>query len=252
MFLALIMLSLPVEALPVHNLLVAAKQASALATEPPRADEAASVDLQIFGIKLTDVLLLVLTAAALILTWSITAYQWRLARKQNAVQLHADYYGVEHYVNVVSAVVQVRLKWLYTPDDKERHAYRQLVAAGWAPAVLKTGEAPTAVRFRLYVRRNARENIDAADAHYHASAGAAGLSEHQAVAALLHFWSRLAGLLDARAIDRRMAKEFFAPAYEYNREFFASLREMIEPSIVRGDPRPAWLEHTRTLERFFG
>ena len=211
---------------------------------------ASGADLFIFGIKLTDVLLLVLTAAALILTWAITAYQWRLARKQNAIQLHAEYYSIEHYVNVVSAAGQVRLKWLHTPDEKERGEYRRLVAAGWAPAILDTGD-PAAVRFRLYVRRPGQPDVDPVLGHYQASGGTA-LSEHQAVAALLHFWSRLAGLLDAKAVDRKMAKEFFAPAYEYNREFFASLRDTVEPSIVRGDPRPAWIEHTRTLERFFG
>jgi hypothetical protein len=213
--------------------------------------EGRSIDLEVFGIKFTDVLLLVLTAAALVLTWAITAYQWRLARKQNAVQLHAEYYSVEHYGSVVSAVVQVRQKWLSISDENERTAYRQLVAAGWAPAALKTGEAPSAVRFRLYVRRDDQPNLDPIEAHYHVPAGVAGLSEHEALAALLHFWSRLAGLLDAKAVDRRLAREFFAPAYEYNRVFFASLREMVGPSIVRGDPRPAWLDHTRALEQFF-
>jgi hypothetical protein len=208
--------------------------------------------VQIAGIKLTDVLLLVLTAAALILTWAITAYQWRLARKQNAVQLHAEYYSVEHYANVVSAVGQVRLKWLSTPDHEDRAAYRQLVAAGWAPAALGTDETTAAVTFRLYVGHDSRTDVDRTKEHYHEPVGATGLSEHQAVAALLHFWSRLAGLLDANAVDRRLAKEFFAPAYAYNREFFADLRDTIESSIVPADTRPAWLDHTRTLERFFG
>jgi hypothetical protein len=219
---------------------------------PTRAAATEPAELQIAGIRLTDVLLLVLTAAALLLTWAITAYQWRLTRKQNAIQLHAEYYSIEHYVNVVSAVGQVRLKWLSTPDEKERATYRRLVAAGWAPAALGTGETTPAVRFRLYVRQDDRANVDRTKAHYHEPASAGGLSEHQAVAALLHFWSRLAGLLDAKAVDRQLAKEFFAPAYEYNREFLGSLRETIELSIIPGDTRPAWLDHTRALDRFFG
>lgn len=222
--------------------------ASHVRAESPQGEVA---NLQLFGITLTDVLLLTLTAAALILTWAITVYQWRLARKQNAVQLHAEYYGFEHYVNVVSAVVQVRLKWLYTPDEGQRSAYRKLVAAGWSPGALENDQAPAAVRYRLYVRQS-DQAADPIVSHYHASASATGLTEHQAVAALLHFWSRLAALLDSKAVDRRLAKELFAPAYEYNRQFFASLRETIEGSIVHGDPRPAWLDHTRTLERLFG
>jgi hypothetical protein len=232
-------------------LLTSRVEAAPLEGTAGTANSGARIDLDVFGIKFTDVLLLVLTAAALVLTWAITAYQWRLARKQNAVQLHAEYYSVEHYGSVVSAVVQVRQRWMSLPGENERTAYRRLVAAGWAPAALKTGEAPSAVRFRLYVRRDVQPNIDPIEAHYHVPAGVAGLSEHEAVAALLHFWSRLAGLLDAKAVDRRLAREFFAPAYEYNREFFAGLRELVEPSIVRGDPRPAWLDHTRALEKFF-
>lgn len=228
--------------------------ASLVLSSPVRAGapQGGTANLQFFGITLTDVLLLTLTAAALILTWAITVYQWRLARKQYAVQLHAEYYGFEHYVNVVSAVVQVRLKWLFTPDDGQRSAYRELVAAGWAPGALKTDQAPHDVTYRLYVRQSEQAADDPIVSHYHASASATGLTEHQAVGALLHFWSRLAALLDAKAVDRRLSKELFAPAYEYNRQFFASLRETIEASIVAGDPRPAWLDHTRTLERLFG
>jgi hypothetical protein len=209
-------------------------------------------DLFILGIKLTDVLLLTLTAAALILTWAITAYQWRLTRKQNAVQLHGEYYGVEHYANVVAAVVQVRLKWRFLPDTVQRSAYQDLVTAGWAPDVLKTGEDAGLIKFRLYVRQTDRTNADLMYEHFHAPASMSGLTEHQAVAALLHFWSRVAGLLQAKAVDRHLAREFFAPAYEYNRQFFACLRERVEASLSRSDPRPAWLGHTRALERFFG
>lgn len=199
--------------------------------------------------KLTDVLLLVLTAAALVLTWAITTYQWRLARRQNAIQLHSEYYAVDHYASVVSPIAQMRLKWLHLPEDHEREQYRDVIAAGWAPALLFSGGDAGTRRFKLYVHSDYPET-SAVHAHYHVTSDSR-LSEHQALASMLHFWSRLAGLLDAKAIDRRLAKQFFAPAYEHNREFFAGLRERVRRGTVDGDPHSSWLEHTELLERFF-
>jgi len=206
--------------------------------------------LEALEMKLTDVLLLALTAAALVLTWAITSYQWRLARRQNAIQLHGEYYGVGHYASVVSPTGQVRLKWLHLPDQHEREQYRDVIAAGWAPALLFTGGDAGIRRFKLYVHSDYPET-DLIHSHYHAVMGDSGLSEHQALASMLHFWSRVAGLLEAKAIDRGLARQFFTPAYEYNRKFFAELRERVRKGSVEDDSRPAWLEHTELLERFF-
>ena len=207
--------------------------------------------LEALGVKFTDVLLLVLTAAALVLTWAITVYQWKLSRKQNAINLHAEYYSVDHYAKVVSPIVQIRLRWLHLPDLNERELYRDVIAAGWAPALLLGDETSSGGnRFRIYVHTDDAES-DLVHAHYHVPIGSAGLSEHQALAALLHFWSRLAGLLEAKAIDPRLAKQFFAPAYQYNKEFFAGLRQRVAKGYLEGDPYPAWLTHTELLERFF-
>jgi hypothetical protein len=206
--------------------------------------------LEALELKLTDVLLLALTAAALVLTWAITSYQWRLARRQNAIQLHGEYYGVNHYASVVSPITRIRLKWLHLPDEHEREQYRDVIAAGWAPALLFTGGDAGTRRFKLYVHSDYPET-DLIHSHYHVVTGDSGLSEHQALVSMLHFWSRVAGLLEAKAIDRRLAKQFFTPAYEHNRKFFAGLRERVRKGSVQGDSHAAWLEHTEFLERFF-
>jgi hypothetical protein len=201
--------------------------------------------------KLTDVLLLALTAAAIVLTWAITSYQWRLGRRQNAIQLHGEYYGVEHYAGVVSPIAQMRLRWLHLPDDHDRERYRDVLAAGWAPALLFSNGDAGARRFKLYVHSDYPET-DLIHSHYHVTIDGSRLSEHQVLAAMLHFWSRLAGLLEANAIDRRLAKQFFAPAYEHNRKFFAELRQRVRQGNREGDPHAPWLEHTEELDRFFG
>jgi hypothetical protein len=206
--------------------------------------------LQALDMKLTDALLIILTAAALALTWAITTYQWRLARRQNAIQLHSEYYSAEHYGTVVSPVAQMRLKWLHLPDGNERDQYRDVIAAGWAPSLLFTKGDSGSRFFKLYIHSDYPET-DLVHSHYHVAIGSSGLSEHQALASMLHFWSRLAGLLDARAIDRKLARQFFAPAYEHNRKFFAGLRERVGKGYLEGDSYPAWIKHTELLDRFF-
>lgn len=236
---------------------------SSSAAEPPRSMSAPSAqqvateaktqasqgDIYIGGVKLTDLLLIALTASALFLTWVITTYQWKLARKQTAIQLHADYYSIQHYADVVSPSVQIRLKWLYLPDETQRMKYRAAVAAGWAPAALGDGEDLSFTKFRLYVR-HANLDSDVTAAHFHTAVTGEGLSEHQAVAAFLHFWSRVAGLLHANAVDRNIVKELFRPAFLYNGEFFSGLSKDVEDAL-RDDPRPAWVDHVAYLQQFF-
>ena len=187
--------------------------------------------------RVTSLIAVLLPVCAIIITLFIADTQKRINRRQTAVKLHGEFYGVEHFIHVVAPAAQVRIKWRYL-EESERKRFRQEVASGWR-------DDPSNID-RYIPNRSSGENYIAT--HFQEQGSRKSLTEHQALSSFLHFWSNLAVMIETGLADRKICVSLFADAYRYNRLFIGELREAVSKGR---DPKdlPAWIKNTLSLER---
>ena len=203
-----------------------------------------------FSVDLATILTASLWLFAIYITWRIASAQTKHNRIQMAISLHAQYFGVEHYLHVVAPVVEIRMKWMLL-DERSRSRYREEVIEGWPPYERFTSDRGG---FRRYLPDSAPDE-DFSRVHFKDQKQRQSLTEHQALSAYLHFWSHLSVFISKRVADRDTCIELFADTYKYNLDFIRELRDAVvknwseTKAIHGGSDEPRWVTNTQVLEQ---
>jgi len=165
------------------------------------------------------------------------------ARKDRSVSLHEYFLNPAFYAQVRAPAYQVSLSWSHLPNDlKEK--YRNIVIQGWVFSTVKD-------KLDFYVT-SPPDNLDSmAKYHFQSPRGLASLTEHQALSALLRFWTRIRILLKENLIDHKVTKELFRDQFCYDVAFFDELSKGVTEKLQDGMVIPRWIDDIDYLKRFF-
>jgi hypothetical protein len=183
-----------------------------------------------------------LIAAAVTLGNSITAR--RQARRALAIHLHEFYHSSDFYAKVRAPAYQVGLQWRHLPDTL-RQAYREAVASGWEV------EGPM-TELSTYVPQIPQRIEGIIASHFHTAKGLPSLTEHQALAACLRFWSRLNTHLTLNTVNKKVIRALLADEFRSNQAFFRALSAAIIAKTPNTQQIPRWIHDIQALETFFG
>ena len=196
----------------------------------------------------------ILWVTAIKVSRRIASAQTRHNSQQTAISLHAQYFGVEHYLNVVAPVVEIRMKWMHLTEPA-RQKYRNEVIEGWPPYDRYTEDRSG---FRRYLPESAPDvpDKDFSGMHFKDQKQRQSLTEHQALAAFLHFWSHLSAFISKGVADRDTCIELFSDTYRYNLDFIRELRDAVVKNWPQNredhrssDRPPRWVASTQLLEQ---
>ena len=203
-----------------------------------------------FPVDLTTILNALLWITAIIVTWRIASTQTKHNKKQFAINLHAQYFEVNHYLHVIAPVVEIRMKWWFLKDSAQT-LYRKEVIEGWPPYHRFTEDPSGLDRYLGGVSADE----DFSRMHFRDQKKRKSLTEHQALSAFLHFWSHLSTFISKRVADRDTCIELFADTYRYHLDFIRELRDSVVDNWRKhaGDggnrDRPRWIRNTELLEQ---
>lgn len=165
------------------------------------------------------------------------------ARHDRVIALHEYYLSPEFFSKVRAPAYQVGLTWTHLPEP-QRAAYREAVTQGWA---FEVGED----KLDLYVPRPPENPEEVITSHFQTPKGLPSLTEHQALTALLRFWTRIRILIDLNMIDRHLVRSLFKDEFGYELSFFQALSAAVTQRITSKAAIPRWVDDLQYLEKVF-
>lgn len=188
-------------------------------------------------------LLPVAAVFAAVITVGLNAELRRRARRSATLQLHEFYLSPQFYASVRSPAYCVQLQWNHLPPDV-RPQYRRIVVSGWA-------HNENADTLSAYAPDFPTSRDDIIKHHFQTPRALPSLTEHQALTALLRFWSRLNKHLSLHLIDRHVTRVIFRDEFEYNRTFFRELANEVVAAMPTTKAPPTWVKDLNELDVFF-
>jgi len=188
-----------------------------------------------------------LAVSAIIATILIYRFQLNKSKKERTLEFSKQHQNLEFYIQVLSPVWKMYLKWKYLPEE-ERNKYRRVVAMGWVgfesqkPEQILKNWIPD---FQL--------NSDYSKEHYIEKLNINSQTEHETLTIYLEFWSDFWLSVEQKLIQKKLCL-VLARQYNYYQEFFAELRQYIKKlkeTEFQNDQLPLWIESTEKLEVFF-
>jgi hypothetical protein len=79
-----------------------------------------------------------------------------------------------------------------------------------------------------------------------------GLTPHQNLSWLLHFFASAQLYYEAGLVDRLLLKSMFEPHYDWYKQFFREFCDEYQKQAPSGQPQPTWLTGLPKLEAVFG
>ena len=161
------------------------------------------------------------------------------ARHDRAIALHEYFLSPDFYSKVRAPVFQVGLTWMHLKEDL-RGPYRDAVVQGWTTDV---GEN----KLNIYVPLPPNSQEECMLYHFQTPKGLPSLTEHQALTAMLRFWTRTRILIDLKMLDRSLVRSLFQDEFGHLRVFLRSLSEAVSGT----GNTPRWIDDLDQLDKIF-
>ena len=104
-------------------------------------------------------------------------------------------------------------------QDATGAKYREAVARGWT-------SAGAVDEFKLYVSSPPKSPGEVEEYHFRTAAARDSLTEHQALTAVLRFWTRIQTLIDNERVEEGLVRDLFKDEFNYERAFFLQRPEI--------------------------
>jgi len=163
------------------------------------------------------------------------------ARRDRAIALHEYFLSPDFYSKVRAPAFQVGLTWMQL-EGNLKEVYRDAVVRGWRGNMEDYA-------LDLYVPQLPSSEAECVTYHFQTPKGLPSLTEHQALTAMLRFWTRTRILIDLKMIDRNLVRSLFKDEFGYQRTFLDSLSGAV--SKLHGEDKPRWVEDLRILGEIF-
>jgi hypothetical protein len=174
------------------------------------------------------------------------------ARQDRAIALHEYYLSPDFYAKVRAPAFSIGLTFAGLPDAA-REAYQDAVAEGWC-----YDEREKQKLLARYVVHSPSDPAGMIKHHFQTPCGYPSLTEHQALTALLRFWTRVRILLGEGMIDATLVESLFRDEFRYDIKFFRVLCSYVSDKYASDKQqgkelpiRPRWVEDIKYLEGVF-
>lgn len=190
---------------------------------------------------------IILAVVAVVVTVGLYSFQKRKEKKEKTIDFSKRHEDRDFYIQVLSPVWKISLKWKYLPFE-HREKYQRVVAMGWVgfesqePEEILSNWIPDFKLTEDYVKEHYLEklNIDSQ-------------TEHEALTMYIHFWTEFWVALKQDLIDEKICINI-AQQYQYHKDFFFELRKHIkhlQKTEFQNDKLPVWIGQFENLEKFF-
>ena len=176
-----------------------------------------------------------------VILWFVRDLQ---SRRELTLALYQEFHSSDFYANVRAPAYKVVLKWNYLPENV-KDIYRDAVSSGWS----HDSESLIERASLLDIPENPAELYQF---HFVQQSGEAYLTEHQALVALLRFWTRINMYRKNRCINNKLTRKLFSDEYGYVDPFFRELVKAMNLAIKKDQDKPSWMRDVSELEKFFG
>jgi len=167
----------------------------------------------------------------------------RQTRRELTLKLHEEFHSSDYYVRVRAPAYRVALQWNYLPDDI-RQSYRDIVASGWSLD-------PESEKARVVMSEIPADYSKMYESHFQKPIGEEYLTEHQAVVALLNFWSRVNMYRTSGCIEPRLVRKILQNEFKFIAPFFFQIAKAVQSKGQTGQIDFIWIKAVRELDSFF-
>ncbi|MCL7931078.1 hypothetical protein [Halomonas llamarensis] len=167
----------------------------------------------------------------------------RRAQRELAIKLHEVFLSSEFYARVRAPAYHIGLQWHHLPKEIQIE-YRKAVVSGWA-------FDKSYNKLEHYLSDFPSAKTQVIPSHFQKPLSSTTLTEHQALTALLRFWTRLNIHRKHRSIENAIVKDLFYDEFCYGAAFLNELADAVETRIEQGQIKPRWIDDIRELTLFF-
>lgn len=190
---------------------------------------------------------LTLAVVALLVTIFIYRNQNKRDRKEKTLEFSRRHETFEFYIQVLSPVWKMSIKWKYLPAE-EREKYRRVIAMGWIGF-----ESQEPIEILKNWIPDFKSQANYVHEHYLKKLNINSQTEHEALTMYIHFWTEFWQAIEQNLIDKKLCSTI-AQQYAYHEDFFRELRNYIrklKENEFSNDPLPIWILYNEKLEKFF-
>ena len=188
-----------------------------------------------------------LAFSAIIATILIYRFQLNKSKKERTLDFSQRHQDLNFYIQVLSPVWKMYLKWKYLPEE-EREEYKRAVAMGW---IGFESQKPKHILKNWIPDFKVSSNYK--NEHYLKKLNISSQTEHESLTMYVEFWTDFYIAVEQNLIQKKLCF-VLARQYKYHQQFFFELREYIKnlkSTEFQNDELPLWIGYTEKLEVFF-